>query len=354
MKILYGVVGEGMGHAIRSQVVIDYLLDKGHEFEIVASGQAYSFLASKFKNVNRIWGLSLAIEDNKVKPIESALNILGELKEGWPDNFKKYFEITKRFNPDLVISDFETWSVLYAIKNKVPLICLDNIQAINRCTHPNFIFKGHKAAYQVTKGLIKTKIPSADQYIISSFFKTKPKKKKTIVVPPIIRPMITSLVPETQNHILVYQSSGEFTNLLRTLEKIDFEFKVYGLQQEFTKPVKINNVTLYSFSEETFIEHLRTCSGVVAPAGFNLIVEALWLKKPYLAIPLKHQIEQLMNARYIQAMSIGSISNTFNPTAIENFIADLPNFTRNYKDLEHFDPKEPLQRLESIIEQIYS
>jgi len=31
MKILYGVVGEGMGHAIRSRVVLDHLLATGHE-----------------------------------------------------------------------------------------------------------------------------------------------------------------------------------------------------------------------------------------------------------------------------------------------------------------------------------
>jgi UDP:flavonoid glycosyltransferase YjiC (YdhE family) len=35
MKILYGVVGEGMGHAIRSQVVIKKLLDNGHDIQIM-------------------------------------------------------------------------------------------------------------------------------------------------------------------------------------------------------------------------------------------------------------------------------------------------------------------------------
>ena len=31
MRILYGVVGEGMGHATRSRVVIAHLLEQGHE-----------------------------------------------------------------------------------------------------------------------------------------------------------------------------------------------------------------------------------------------------------------------------------------------------------------------------------
>ena len=38
MKILYGVVGEGMGHAMRSRVVLEHLVAQGHEVEIMASG----------------------------------------------------------------------------------------------------------------------------------------------------------------------------------------------------------------------------------------------------------------------------------------------------------------------------
>ncbi|MGH9333683.1 MAG: glycosyltransferase family protein, partial [Vicinamibacteria bacterium] len=34
MRILYGVVGEGMGHATRSAVVIEHLLSAGHEVKV--------------------------------------------------------------------------------------------------------------------------------------------------------------------------------------------------------------------------------------------------------------------------------------------------------------------------------
>src|SRR5687767_7766027 len=35
MRILYGVVGEGMGHATRSRVVLAHLLASGHEVKVV-------------------------------------------------------------------------------------------------------------------------------------------------------------------------------------------------------------------------------------------------------------------------------------------------------------------------------
>ena len=39
MRILYGVVGEGMGHATRSSVLLEHLT-KQHEVHVVVSGRA--------------------------------------------------------------------------------------------------------------------------------------------------------------------------------------------------------------------------------------------------------------------------------------------------------------------------
>jgi hypothetical protein len=47
MRILYGVVGEGMDHATRSRVILEHLLSQGHEQRIVVSGRAHAFLVGK-------------------------------------------------------------------------------------------------------------------------------------------------------------------------------------------------------------------------------------------------------------------------------------------------------------------
>jgi uncharacterized protein (TIGR00661 family) len=49
VKILYGVVGEGMGHAMRSRVVLEHLVAQGHEVEIMASGRATDFLGEALR-----------------------------------------------------------------------------------------------------------------------------------------------------------------------------------------------------------------------------------------------------------------------------------------------------------------
>ena len=68
MRILYGVVGEGMGHAMRSGVVLDHLT-KNHEVQVVVSGRAHDYLvkrASERLSVRKIWGLNIVYEDNEV------------------------------------------------------------------------------------------------------------------------------------------------------------------------------------------------------------------------------------------------------------------------------------------------
>src|ERR1041384_6564394 len=68
MKILYGVVGEGMGHAMRSRVLLEHLVvTEQHEVEIMASGRAVDFLAKKFAAVTRIHGLHMIYEENRVR-----------------------------------------------------------------------------------------------------------------------------------------------------------------------------------------------------------------------------------------------------------------------------------------------
>ena len=69
MRILYGVVGEGMGHAIRSRVVLDHLVSEGHQVHIVASQRAVDFLRRHFgeDSVSRIHGLHIVTEENRVR-----------------------------------------------------------------------------------------------------------------------------------------------------------------------------------------------------------------------------------------------------------------------------------------------
>ena len=105
---------------------------------MVVSGRAHGYLKSLESDrlgVNRIWGLSLVYEDNRVRNFRTVLaNLKGALVEGgWPENIRTFFDIAERFRPDVVVSDFESWSYLFARMNGLPVISVDNQQIVARC-----------------------------------------------------------------------------------------------------------------------------------------------------------------------------------------------------------------------------
>ena len=73
--VFYGVAGEGYGHAIRSQIVIEGL-KKEHRVEVFAGGKAYSYISKSYP-VNKIVSLRFVHRRNSVSIVRTALlNIL--------------------------------------------------------------------------------------------------------------------------------------------------------------------------------------------------------------------------------------------------------------------------------------
>ena len=192
MRILYGVVGEGMGHAMRSRVVLDHLT-KSHDVQVVVSGRAYDYLVARANEhlaVRKIWGYSIVYEDNEVSNFRTLLaNLKGAVK-GWPENVRAYFELADKFEPDVVISDFESWSYLFAKNRGIPVVSVDNIQMVNRCTHAPEILAEHESDFRIAKAVVKPKVAGAFHYLVTTFFYPPVRKKRTTLHPPILRPEI--------------------------------------------------------------------------------------------------------------------------------------------------------------------
>src|SRR5689334_15919177 len=107
MRILYGVVGEGMGHATRSMVILRHLAAAGHAIEIVVSGRAHALLAKSFPaiQVHEIAGLNMVYEDNEVQRRRTAFDFVKKLP-AFAENFETFTRIAESFRPELVVSDF--------------------------------------------------------------------------------------------------------------------------------------------------------------------------------------------------------------------------------------------------------
>lgn len=325
MKILYGVVGEGMGHAMRSRVILDHLVASDHQVEIMASGRAVPFLTKRFEGVNRIHGLHMIYEENQVRPVKTLISNAVTGATGIPKNIAAYFELITSFRPDVVISDFESWTYLYAKTHRLPILSIDNMQIINRCSLPAEIIEGHQGEFQLTKAFIKSKLPFCDEYFVTTFFRPPVRKEKTRLFPPILREEILSAKRERGEHLLVY-TTGEGNDAFgNALAKTGLECRIYGMRRDLKEEVVEGNLRFQPFSEDKFISDLATSRAVIGGGGFTLMGEAVYLRKPMLAVPLARQFEQVLNARYLQHDGFGRYATTLeDPKTVEDFVRALP------------------------------
>lgn len=323
MKILYGVVGEGMGHATRSRVILDHLVEH-HDVHIVVSGRARDYLAKHFENVHQIWGFTINYEGNSVKKWQTVLQNLKGAVSGWPQNVKKYFELVGEFHPDVVISDFESFSYLFAKNHFLPVISVDNMQIINRCKHQPALLAGHEQQFEQTRLLVKSKLPGAFHYLVTTFFQPELRKTRTTLAPSILRPDILAARSEPSEHLLVYQTSTTNQALLDALKASGLPCRVYGMRRELTAEQVEGNLTFKPFSEKGFIDDLRTARAVVAGGGYTLMSEAVYLHKPMLSLPVEGQFEQVLNALYLEKLGYGMYAKALDGEVLREFLSRVP------------------------------
>jgi uncharacterized protein (TIGR00661 family) len=351
MKILYGVVGEGMGHAVRSSVVLEHLVELGHEISIMASGRAVDFLSKRFQGVTRIHGLHMVYEDNRVQRARTLWSNVQMSARGVPHNIATYFELIRGFRPDLVVSDFESWTYLYGQAHRLPVISIDNMQIINRCKIPKQVIGEHKTLFKLTRAFVRGKLLGCDHYVITTFFRPPVRKKRTTLVPPILRPDILAATPSRGDHILVYQTAEGAETLLETLASSGLECRVYGVRRNLENEVVEGTMRYLPFSEERFVSDLASCRGVVAGGGFTLMGEAVYLKKPMLSVPLGGQFEQILNGRYLEHEGFGRMALKLDePQAIQAFLADIPRFEDALSRYQQAGNRELIDVLDGLLD----
>ena len=352
MKILYGVVGEGMGHATRSAVVLEHLASSGHEIRVVVSGKAHQFLKERFsarENValEEIHGLTLRYFGNRLDRAGSLFWNLRNAPKGVKKNVEVYRKVAEEsFRPQLVVSDFESFAALYALRHRIPVVSIDNIQAVNRLKHGKSIRKGFE--FEVARMAVRMKVPRAYHYLVTSFFFPRVRKKYTMLVPPILRQEILEAAREPGGHVVVYQRAIPEKDLVSMLRKLPYDFRVYGAAKE----EDLGNVRLRAFSGAGFLEDLRTAKAVISGGGFSLMSEAVSLRVPMLAIPIEKQYEQELNARYLMELGYGSWTRKISASAISGFLERTSEFEKALASYERRDNRIVLSCLDELIARV--
>ena len=136
--------------------------------------------------------------------------------------------------------------------------------------------------------------------------------------------------------------------ILKILEKINQEFIVYGYDIE-----KQEKSLIFKKTGPQFLEDLANTKAIIASAGFTLMSEAIYLKKPYFAIPLKGQFEQTLNALFLKQAGLGNFSEEPTSKQITSFLNKLNIYEKNIQK-KKINPNEALEILDKVLPNIKS
>ncbi|MCA9603805.1 MAG: teichoic acid biosynthesis protein, partial [Myxococcales bacterium] len=300
---------------------------QGHEVQVVVSGRAAEYLGKYFPNVTRIEGLTMSFDNNQLDKSQTVWNFFKTLPKMLGSNFDKFIEIGERFSPKAVISDFETFSYLFGKHHDLPVISIDNMQIINRCTHDDAILEGVRPEFELAKAFVKGKLPFCEHYFITTFFRPEIRKAQTTLVPPILRPEILAAVPSEEEHLLVYQTAEGHGSLADVLTASGLPCRVYGMRRSIQADQVEGNLTYRPFSEAEFIRDLATARAVLTGGGFTLMSEAVYLRKPILSVPMRRQFEQIVNGRYLEQIGYGHTAAEITTPVLERFLGALPELS---------------------------
>lgn len=299
-----------MGHITFSSIVASLL--PNHEFLFMGGGKV-ELLKNMGYDVVELPMLATYYTNNQV-------NLKQTIHNGAKTLFQRghiihhSVEVIRRFNPCLVLTNYEYFTALAAECLHLPCVSIDHQHILTQCQwHVN---PRHYLARLLLTVPLKFMYSRPKRYIITSFFRLPPKDPEFVqVVPSVLRPVVQKFNPAERDHVLVYQTSPSFLPLLDTLKKLTSPVTVYG----FGSRPSTANITFKANSVEGFLEDLSSCRFAIVNGGHNVISEALYYGKPILCFPIRLAYEQFLNAFMIQQLGYGQFSMSSNPD-IQTFV----------------------------------
>ncbi len=336
MKILFIVTGIGYGDAKREHAVINEFLkrDPNTKVKIACYNKSYEYFKNKFP-VIKITGYKITGKKMKFKAGKFLLRNYF-LPFSWIYYTGKLKKEVKKFNPDIIISDFEPIGSALAllIGKKCVFIFGYNPELFeeipNKTGVTYFESKYIEKIYGTSKHvIIPTFFPkkSRKYHFIDPILFKKPSElpnKKTLMKKLNLEkaPILVMLGGSLFGKILAKKISNVASHLP------DEDFIIFGSKLRVKKR---KNITYYKF-KENYLEYLKVSKAVITLAGQLTLTESLAFKKPMMVFPIKNHIEQLQNAHILR-------NNAYIKYDLSNMRKDICNFINNLNKIKQLNIK---------------
>jgi|GEM_PF-2685404 len=345
-RILFSVYGYGLGHATRCHAIINLLKKRRVSMRLTASDNAYDYFKSKGYTPKRIRSVAIGSTNTSFSWLNTLFANI-DLPFNLINDYYAFKKICSNYSPNVVVSDTEPISLVYASVNRVPSVFISNILPIlSEYDKLPVKVKNPKTDSQlaVITALVNNVLKNCRRVISPTFSEPDP-NNKVDNVGLIIRSKPEELPKDSalkkkiksSDYCLVSFGGAKITSdyyntMLPVLKKIKKRF-IVSTNGAVDKITTVKNLVLFPFINN-YLEYLKLSDSVICLSGHSTISECLAYKKPVFTIPVQNHLEQLTNASIIKRRGFGEsffISNSIKPESIQKRINEFIKMSDDYK-----------------------
>jgi len=287
--------------------------------KITASGRAVELLRRHGLDVVPIDGMAMHFHRGGVRRGRSVGDLLRRAPGAIVRNAQVALQDVLGFDPDLLVTDFDSFTPLVGALLRRPVISVDHQHILDRFRHPESV-KESVSLYRLARALVTAKTPRCEHYVVTSFFFPEARWDSTSLVGPIVRREVELATPTEGDHVLVYQTTAGDPRLVPALQAVPrVRFVLYGMG----RAAHLGNVELRAFDEARFVADLASARAVIANGGFTTLSEAIYFGKPVLSVPLRRQPEQELNAAWLERLGLGMRAARIDGETVARFVDRL-------------------------------
>jgi len=346
MRVLFVITGFGFGDSIRSECIINEIIkNKKNKVMILGYDFSYEYFKKKFK-ILKIQGYKFPDYGLEFKTSEFLIKNV-HLPLAWLITIAKNIKEIRKFNPDIVVSDFEP--VANLIARKIGKKCISifgyDIREYSK------IRQNPKLRLQAK--YIERVYKNSDLVLIPSFNKKK-NLGNIIYVNPIIRKykqkekkkLMGKLGLKKEPIVVMLGGSNYGMGLAKRIKEfakeIDENFIFFGGKKA------LDNKHFRGFNRN-YLEYLTVSKGIITLGGMLSLSEGLYFKKPMLVFPIKNHVEQILNSMAVKKYAYVGDEKKLKK-CLFNFINNLDKHKKmaNNANIKFNGEKEIVEILEKI------
>lgn len=320
MKFVFLVQGEGRGHMTQALSFAELIRSQGHELLAVVVGKNERRVIPDFF-IQKIGAEVIQVSspnfecdgtDKKILLGKTIRKNLSKLSEFWT-SIKQIRAVIDIHEPDVVVNFYEALGGWYRLffHSKATWWSIGH-QYLE--AHPEFHFAKGRLLEKILFRLHTRITAFGAQERLALSFLPKEHTNQIRVVPPLLRKEVKQLEINQEDFFLAYMVNPGYAEEVMTYAKANPKVKIKAFwDKKEAKEIEfpLPNLSFHRVNDQTFLEAMAACKGLVCTAGFESVCEAMYLGKPVMMIPVAGQYEQACNALDAEASGAGVASDRF-------------------------------------------